>query len=383
MEGRGPDKAPDAVAPPPRHPRFPLIDGMRAIAVACVVVVHVAAQYRIGDSLDGRLLSHLNLGVTIFFLISGFLLYRPFIAHRTGGPPAPRALDYFRRRALRILPAYWLVLTVVIVAPDLFANADGRVLQQYLLVFSLSPGDWACTDCALGQTWSLVVEVTFYAALPLYVLAADRLARGVPTRSWVQSEVALLTVLSLFSIGLQVIVPDGDLPAVVSGSLISYWPWFAIGMGLAIASVAMSERTDAGEGLIPTGSGGLSWMVAALVYLLVSIALPTGTIIFNSHDRTGAFLALGLVAFLLLLPAITTSVKEGVPARVLSWRPIEWCGLVSYGVFLWHVVVIRLLLNARPELSFATLLVATMALSLLAAAGSYYLLERPILRLKR
>ena len=85
------DSVPDAVAPPPRHPRFPLVDGMRAIAVLGVLVVHSAvAGDAVSSSIGGRLLAHLNVGVTIFFLISGFLLYRPFIAHRLGGAPPPR-----------------------------------------------------------------------------------------------------------------------------------------------------------------------------------------------------------------------------------------------------------------------------------------------------
>ena len=75
---------PDVVAPPPRHPRFPLFDGLRAIAVLSVVGVQrdLAANGYIGNGLVDRLLAHLNVGVTIFFVISGFLLYRPFIAHR-------------------------------------------------------------------------------------------------------------------------------------------------------------------------------------------------------------------------------------------------------------------------------------------------------------
>ena len=102
----GSASVPDVVAPPPRHPRFPLLDGLRAIAVLTVVLVHVAFfGEAIGPSLGGRLLAHLNIGVTIFFLISGFLLYRPFIAHRAGGPGAPAVTQYAKRRLLRIFPA--------------------------------------------------------------------------------------------------------------------------------------------------------------------------------------------------------------------------------------------------------------------------------------
>src|SRR3954447_4142642 len=122
---------PDAVAPPPRHPRFPLIDGTRAIAVLAVVVVHSAvAGEATGSSLSGRLLAHLNVGVAIFFVISGFLLYRPFIAHRSGGARAPAVGEYGKRRALRIFPAYWLALLVLTVLPGLTGVYGGHWLPQ-------------------------------------------------------------------------------------------------------------------------------------------------------------------------------------------------------------------------------------------------------------
>src|SRR3954470_23837594 len=89
---------PDAVAPPPRHPRFPLIDGTRAVAVLAVVAVHSAvAGGATGSSPPRRPPPHLNIGVAIFFVISGFLLSRPFIAPRSGGARAPAVGDYARR----------------------------------------------------------------------------------------------------------------------------------------------------------------------------------------------------------------------------------------------------------------------------------------------
>jgi len=80
------------------------LDGMRAIAVLCVLLVHVSVFASAGTVPATRLLMHLNVGVTIFFLISGFLLYRPFIAHRAGGAKAPPVSQYAKRRALRISP---------------------------------------------------------------------------------------------------------------------------------------------------------------------------------------------------------------------------------------------------------------------------------------
>src|SRR5699024_152285 len=126
-------------------------------------------------------LMHLNIGVTIFFLISGFLLYRPFIAHRAHGAAAPAIADYARRRALRIFPAYWLILIVLTVLPGTTGVTNGEWLGQGSLTFTLpfinSPeGCGTSLECGLGQTWSLVVELTFYAALPLWFLLSERLA---------------------------------------------------------------------------------------------------------------------------------------------------------------------------------------------------------------
>src|SRR3954452_10140242 len=151
-------RVPDAVAAPPRHPRFPLIDGMRAIAVLTVVAVHSAVfGGALGNSLGGRLLAHLNVGVAVFFLISGFLLYRPFIAHRGGGAPAPALRDYAKRRFLRIYPAYWLIVTLLIVIPGLTAVVGGQWAQTYTLLHSLPLGSGpGCSGsvrtCGIAQT---------------------------------------------------------------------------------------------------------------------------------------------------------------------------------------------------------------------------------------
>ena len=145
-----PTSVPDAVAPPPRHPRFEQIDGLRAIAALSIVVAHAAVfGLAIGQSTTGRLLAHLNIGVTIFFLISGFLLYRPFIAHRGGGPPSPATRDYAKRRLLRIYPAYWLVLTVLVIVPGVMGATESGWPAQYGLLHTLPLGEAPrCADLA-------------------------------------------------------------------------------------------------------------------------------------------------------------------------------------------------------------------------------------------
>ena len=97
--------APDVVAPPPGNPRFPLMDGLRAIAALGVLVSHAA--YLSGASQDavyGPLVANGAAGVTLFFVLSGFLLYRPFVAADLDGAPRLALRDYARRRFAAHLP---------------------------------------------------------------------------------------------------------------------------------------------------------------------------------------------------------------------------------------------------------------------------------------
>ena len=265
-------RVPDVVAPPPRHPRFALIDGMRAIAVLSVVGVHAAvAGEALSSSVGGRAVAHLNIGVTIFFLISGFLLYRPFIAHRGAGAPAPRTADYAKRRFLRIYPAYWVALTVLVVVPGLTGVVDGNWLAMYSLGHTLPLYEGrTCTEatfeCGLAHTWSLVIEVTFYAALPLWAYAVARLTDRVGARHWIRVELLALAAMSAVSVALGYVIFD-PVPDWIDGSVVGYGYWFALGMGMAVASVALAggEEPACGQasarrparGPLAAGAGGL------------------------------------------------------------------------------------------------------------------------------
>src|SRR5262249_60723924 len=103
-----------ALTPPPGNPRFPLFDALRGVAVLGVLTFHVALY---SGAINGSALGDTfgvfgYLGPLVFFAISGFLLYRPFVAARTAGRDAPSVRRYGRRRVLRIVPADWVVLTV-------------------------------------------------------------------------------------------------------------------------------------------------------------------------------------------------------------------------------------------------------------------------------
>jgi peptidoglycan/LPS O-acetylase OafA/YrhL len=119
---------PPAVAPPPGNPRFPLVDGVRAIAAISVLFFHAG----IGSSVPLVYAYQFASGVPIFFLVSGFLLYRPFVAGRLRSSGRKiRIRDFARRRLLRIVPAYWVALTLLAIYPTLSGGVFGSRAPIY------------------------------------------------------------------------------------------------------------------------------------------------------------------------------------------------------------------------------------------------------------
>src|ERR671910_1518865 len=113
MPAGPPSDAPRGTAP------IPGVEGVRAIAAVSVLVFHCWRYGAEGGSradlglVNRFVLPHLPLGVTLFFSLSGFLLYQPFVAAALSGSPFPKVGSYFRNRGLRILPAYWAILLAV------------------------------------------------------------------------------------------------------------------------------------------------------------------------------------------------------------------------------------------------------------------------------
>ncbi len=348
---------------------------------------HVPGGSQLPDPLS-RIVTHAQIGVTIFFLISGFLLSRPFIAARGGGANAPAVVDYAKRRFLRIFPAYWVVLTVLTILPGFTGVSGGNPVPQYGLFFTLpvlgGPVCYGFTDCGLAQTWSLVVELTFYAALPLYALAMGRLTGRVALHTWIRLEIGILAVLGAASLLFMfVLVPVGGRSLWLSSTAAGSWYWFSLGMGLAIASVAL-EGSDRKPWLVrAVESSPLAfWLCAIVAFLALSLWLPLDPYALSKAQQVIHHLIFGLVAFLLLLPAVFGDRKGGLPRRILANPQLAWIGLISYGIFLWHFAIANKFGPLGTDLPFVWALFPTAILSIAVAAVSYYLVERPILRLK-
>ena len=379
--------APPVVAPPPGNPRFPHFDGLRAIAALSVLALHSAVYTDYFRGWEGAYARQLAAGVTVFFLISGFLLYRPFVAARIGGRPPIELGRYMRRRVLRIVPAYWLALTLLALYPGL----PGHPLSasHWLRYYGFAQDyDGSTLFDGLGTAWSLGTEVTFYLVLPVYafILARPRFNRtGRASFGW---DLGALALLSLGSFFFRYLV-YGSHPN-LGYTLPGTFDWFALGMALAIVSVLVSEaqvksRVVTVAERYPT----LCWMIAFAI-LTLAAAYWERTLRYDAYSAGPLHVVWGLLAFFLLLPAVFNRGNRGLPHRFLSVRLIGWLGIISYGIYLWHLPLVPKIghlaighFNLGSGLLATVVVFTSVALVTVAcAAASYYVVERPILRFK-
>jgi peptidoglycan/LPS O-acetylase OafA/YrhL len=396
-----------AVAPPPGNPRFALFDSLRGIAALFIITFHVASiTGALSKPIAGDVIAVLGpRSLILFFAISGFLLYRPYVASRAGGRPRPRTSRYLRRRALRIVPAYWVALTTLAIFPGIVGVFSSDWWRYY---FFLQLYSHDTLGTGIPVAWSLCVEVTYYLLLPLWAMAVGRLTLGSGPRAWLRTELVLLAGVAAVGIAFQVAGAQHVVSDLVAQSLLGQSTWLALGMALAVASVAVefSER-DSRVVTAVVEHPGLCWVGAAAALLALAVLLKPGGLFGiiqalatkQSIPKTLCAIALTTaLTALLVLPAIFGEHAGGFPRRLLAAAPVAWLGLISYGLFLWHLAVAELLglpsdpqhfsasgLDLAAKINHATtliLVVLTIAVTSVVAAASYYVVELPFLRRK-
>jgi len=366
------------------------MDGLRALACISVMTVHTwqigpAGQAQFGSA--WRFVEPVaTIGLVLFFTLSGFLLYRPFAAALVDGADRPRAGAYLRNRALRILPAYWVILLVAALlsavaqpgnqnAAGTLHGADATVLNV-LLAQSYTPHT---NLTGIPPAWSLSVEVVFYLALPLLVMGAAVLAaRGRGRRA--RALALLVPAGVLVILGLVGKVIDHRLlgfstePAtwgyVFQNSFVAKADLFAWGMVAAVIVSALHHERLARLPRRAIGGAG--------VVLIVLSDLGNQTPL--------AALGCGLVVLWVCASYASGAPPARNPARALETRAVVFVGLVSYSVYLWHWPVVLWLrshgLTARGWAGVFVNLALVSAITLALSALTYRLVELPAMRLK-
>ena len=373
-------QAPDAVSTTPdashtnADRRLASLDGLRGIAALSIFVFHgwlytmPAPDATNRSSVGDYAVHELRLAVVLFFVLSGFLLSRPWFAAALDARPAPDLGRYVRSRAVRILPAYHAALIGSIAllwgldgTPGLRLPPVDDLPLFFVFAQNFTPASVMKLDPPM---WTLATEVSFYAALPLIGWLALRVAPR--RRSLAVIPLALLALGTLYNWS----IAGQGLSMTFSKTLAAMLPYFALGMLGALAAHGRTIDMRCKRRLVAAGIA----IVACDAF--VKAAAPAfgidATMVFSiMRDLPSA------CGFALIVAALALAPRS----RVVGGRVLAALGTVSYGFYLWHVPVYMVLrghglLPLDPLGGMAVALLPALALS----AASWFVLERPALR---
>jgi len=323
------------------------LDAVRGLAALGVFVFHTSN--RVGETYGEpyRYLGHLDVGVRVFFILSGYFIYKPFVrAHLRDGRGVALG-EYAWKRFWRIYPAYWLALGfAVAIGYATIEGLDG-VFKHGLLVQNFFDDEGGT---GLRESWTLVVEVTLYVLVPVFAVAVRLLGRLIGR---VRAE-------AVASVGL-VALAVGCLPAYVDGRgvfagaglgrvLEPALPAAAAGMLLAVLdTVEWPEPVRAR--LVRLAAPAARWWVAAAgVYVLLVGWLADGFTSPQVHNASAPGWihyqwGHALIATLLVAPLVLAPGAGGRLRAFLSQRWVVFLGVVSFSFYLWHIRVLTFVLR--------------------------------------
>ncbi|MGH9234150.1 MAG: acyltransferase family protein [Acidimicrobiales bacterium] len=363
-----------------------------------MLVTHVGLKVGFTTrDVTGNYLARLDVGVAIFFVLSGFLLYRPFVARRLDGRPRPDTRAYLRNRFLRIFPAYWLAFTVLVVVLDVRGRDEVQGLWDFVTFYALGQSYSAHTALGgLQQAWTLTNEVAFYLVLPLWALGAACLARRLAPRRAYVAELAVLATAAAGALAFRYWVNTVDTSDVTAGTIDPRVHWlpanfhmFVPGMTLALVLEWSRRRPQPYPALEWLRRHPMvCWAGAAACFWVVATQLGLGFEVGAAAPRTSIAkeLLYAAVGLLVVLPVALAGATLPRSLRWLASRPMVALGMVSYGIYLWHEGVLDIYRDVFDvgifTGSFPRALAATLLGSIAAAAISYAVVERPALALK-
>lgn len=347
-------------------PYQPALDGLRALAIACVIALHARLPFVPGG----------GIGVYVFFALSGFLITSLLLRELT----ATGSVWFWRfylSRALRLLPALAVLLAVCTVWEGLFGSDPTRAATLRgvpPVVFYVA--NWAravdstTTLGLFGHTWTLAVEEQFYLLWPIVLAVLFRIG------GW-----KLGLVMSLIGAALSLAVRLIVLPGTPIFFRVSGTDMMAdqLLIGSATALALHHWRSGVGRHRLEQALRLAIWPAGgALVAVLLFFP-----------GRFNDVNTLGLIAWSLTGFAVCSAVVVGylvsfptsTGARLLGWRPVAWVGRISYALYLWHFPVFYLLPSYQLPLRVSAPMGLAISVSL--AACSYYLVERPALRFRQ
>ncbi len=391
----------------PQKGRILGLDGLRGILALCVIVVHATAHLTPGV-LAVTKVDLLGQAIVVFFVMSGFLIYRPFLTRILDGRGLPHVGDYARNRLLRVLPVYLVIFLVAnfalrgVFLTNAMESMEPRsdagtgvitdplnLLLQLTLLQNYLP---EYLQTGINSSWTLTVELAFYALLPLlaWVAVAVRDRTSLPRYAVAVAPALLLLLVGLASraVSSALIVAHPEI-GILEGEWGSTWQavfarslpvWadnFAFGM-LAAVLVA-----GVGAGVVDRILGLTPRLLGVATFLLGLVAAVAALALAPKFIATGVALAsFGLLLLIVLPPRGREVARLGV---ALDWLPLRYVGLISLSTYLWHYPVLLVLERlglfgpdtlAGALYNFVLLSIVTVAVS----SVTYWLVEVPAQR---
>lgn len=325
---------------------------------------------RLGDSLVAFGLA----GLALLFVLSGFLLFRPFVAALVGGRTLPRMTDYYRNRLLRVGPGY---ATVPVLGGLLLGLAAGALPAV---------ADSPAVRSAVVLSWSLVALVGCYLLLPVLVLLASALTRqyGALTASVCAATVLLVLgvagrlafVLWSADRSPAALRPDDRWYAAFANSFVANADLFAMGMVVAVVVVAAREWVVSDGAIRRLRRAGAAMMLVSSL----------GFIAFVEPVLAGPFFGLACAGLLVHLALPSRRRLRRGAVRVLETPLLRGLGRISYSVWLWHVPLMCFLairfewMVGEHPAELALRLLGVTGLTLLLSFVTYRFVEAPVLR---
>ena len=353
-----------------------------------MLTTHVAFQtgeyFRHGTL--GTVLARLDVGVALFFVLSGFLLSRDWWARHEVGLAAPGIRRYGLKRVLRIMPVY---VVTALVALSVVPGNEGRGGWSWLA--TLAVADPYVDDTlphGLTQMWSLSAEIAFYVSLPFLMWLARKTVGRISLSGPVLVAMVLLNVIWVLEV-VPAIADERDWAPNLW--LPGYLVWFAAGMWLAREHVRQQAGRPSRTGRIISQAGaqpGVCW-AAALGLLLVAATPVAGPVSLESGTASQALAksaCYGVIGLLLVAAGVWSDPRGGL-MRAVSGRFVRHLGHVSYSIFCVHLIVLALV-EARIDYElfsgdFSLMWVTVLTLTLVASELLYWVVERPAMRLAR
>ena len=345
--------------------RIRTVDGLRGLAALLVVFDHA-----VDDSWGLGAWSQQNHGITVFALLTGFLLSTQFLRARLDDRPRPSAVNFLRARAARIYPGYWVALGVAALTVGLHAMGPGDVWRVITLTQTYG------TDTpyeGLIPAWSLSLFLSFYLALPVWSWWRSRSDGTRDAATILKREIAWLLGLIFIAWGVRTLSLTDSIAQEPAFTLFGRADWFAIGMILTVLILAKARGLAPKVLLLPGRRPGLAF-ACALGLTVASALVPLNLEEVRDQLDTAAG------ALLVSAAVLHGSVLRG-PQRILASRPARALGRWSYGIFLWGFVMEKVVAEIFPGITTGPLLILTLVSGIALGAASWRFVESPASRL--